>query len=133
ATQPAAPAPVAQPAAEAPKQVASALPAGNAANGEKLSGKCKACHNFNDKKKVGPGLAGVFGRKVGQMADMSYSDSLQKGKWVWDAAHLAAWACDSAAAVKEFTGDAGAKTKMPAVHICDPQQQADLIAFLKTQ
>jgi len=143
AAQVPAPAPVAKPAA-APKPVAAApvvaaakpaalaLPAGNAANGEKLAGKCKACHNFNDKKKVGPGLAGVVGRKAGSMADMAYSASLKDAGWVWDAAHLAPWLCDTVASLKEFTGDAAAKTKMPSQRICDPQQQADMIAYLKT-
>jgi len=133
ATPVAAPKPVAAaPVVAAAKPAASALPTGNAANGEKLAGKCKTCHNFNDKKKVGPGLAGVVGRKAGSMADMAYSASLKGAGWVWDAAHLAPWLCNTVDALKEFTGDAGAKTKMPSQRICDPQQQADMIAYLKT-
>jgi len=127
----------AKPVATAPvvavaKPSAMALPVGNAANGEKLAGKCKACHNFNDKKKVGPGLADVVGRKAGSTPDMAYSASLKDANWVWDAAHLAPWLCNTVDALKEFTGDAGAKSKMPSQRICDPQQQADLIAYLKT-
>ncbi|RMH59678.1 MAG: cytochrome c [Zetaproteobacteria bacterium] len=105
---------------------------GDAARGKALARKCQACHNFNDRRKVGPGLAGIVGRKVGIMPDMQYSRALKAGGWQWDEAHLAAWICDSKAAVKRFTNDAGARTKMPAQRICDPKQQADLIAFLKT-
>jgi len=119
--------PVAAPAA-APAPAAT----GDVAKGQALSSKCKACHNFNDKKKVGPGLAGIFNRKAGAMADMSYSDALSAGTWNWDAAHLAAWVCDSKAAVKTFSGDASATTKMTSVRVCDPTDQADLIAYLKT-
>jgi len=109
-----------------------AVTGGDAAKGESLARKCKACHNFTAKKKVGPGLAGIFGRKAGSMPDMKYSDALAAGGWSWDTEHLAAWVCDAKAAIKTFSGDAGAKTKMGVQHICDPAKQADLIAYLKT-
>jgi cytochrome c len=118
-------APVATPAPQA-------ATTGDVAKGQALSRKCQACHNFNDKKKVGPGLAGVYNRKAGAMADTKYSDALAAGTWNWDAAHLAAWVCDSKAAVKTFSGNPAAKTKMTTLRICDPAQQADLIAYLKT-
>jgi len=123
-----------QPVAPAAAPAAAPAPAatGDVAKGQALSSKCKACHNFNDKKKVGPGLAGIYNRKAGAMADMSYSDALAAGTWNWDAAHLAAWVCDSKAAVKTFSGDASATTKMTSVRVCDAADQADLIAYLKT-
>ncbi len=112
--------------------VISVLAAGDAARGKALARKCQTCHNFNERKKVGPGLRGVFGRKVGQMADMKYSNALKQGGWVWNETNLAAWLCDSKKAVKSLSGDAAATTKMPAQRICDVERQADLIAFLKT-
>ena len=125
-----------KPTIVAPKPVAApAAPTfamGDAANGAKLARKCKSCHNFNTRRKVGPGLAGIFGRKAGVMPDMKYSTSLKAGGWVWDAEHLAAWVCDSKNAIKTFSGNAEAKTKMGSQHICDPGKQADLIAYLKT-
>lgn len=96
-------------------------------------GKCKACHNFSEKKKVGPGLAGVVGRKAGVMKDIKYSSALASGGWVWDEAHLREWMCNSKDAVKKFTGDDHAKTKMPPQKICDAAKQDELIAFLKAQ
>ena len=95
-------------------------------------GKCKACHNFTEKKKVGPGLKGVMGRHVGIMKGMRYSKSLAGGDWVWDEDHLREWMCDSKKAVKKFTGDDHAKTKMPPQKICDAAKQDEVLAKLKS-
>ena len=108
------------------------LAAGNAAKGKSLANKCKGCHHFTAKKKVGPGLQGVVGRKSGSMVGMKYSAALAAGGWVWNEKNLAGWLCDSKKAVKTLSGNASAKTKMPAQRICDTTKQADLIAFLKT-
>ncbi len=118
--------------ASAPAAVASLTTAGDAVKGKKLAKKCKACHNFTDKKKVGPGLKGIFGRKAGAMPDMKYGAALAAGGWVWDEKNLAAWVCNSKKAVKSLSGDASAKTKMGPQRICDAAKQADLIAYLKT-
>lgn len=122
-------------ASEAPKKAVVqkvAIATGDAVKGKALARKCLTCHNLNERKKVGPGLKGVVGRKAGQMTDMKYSSALRQGGWVWDEANLAAWICDSKKAVKILSGDASATTKMPAQRICDARKQADLIAFLKT-
>ncbi|HXH72767.1 MAG TPA: c-type cytochrome [Mariprofundaceae bacterium] len=95
-------------------------------------GKCKACHNFTAENKVGPGLAGVVGRAAGKHEGFKYSDSLAGANWHWDEAHLRKWMCSSKDAIKEFTGDENAKTKMPPQKVCDPAQQDQVIAFLKT-
>jgi len=105
---------------------------GDAARGKSLARKCKVCHNFTAKKKVGPGLKSVFARKAGIMPDMKYSPALTAGGWVWNEKNLALWVCDSKKAVKTLSGNAGAKTKMSTQRICDAGKQADLIAFLKT-
>jgi len=137
AVQPMVPAVTPKPAAK-PVAAVKAAPvlamalAGDAVKGKSLARKCAACHNFNDKKKVGPGLKAVVGRKAGSMTDMSYSASLASASWSWNATNLAAWLCDSKQAVKTLSGDASASTKMPAQRICDPAQQTDLFAFLKT-
>jgi len=93
--------------------------------------KCKICHNFTAKSKVGPGLKGVFGRKAGTMANFKkYSPALKKGGWVWDEAHLRKWILNAKAAVKEFSGDPKAKTRMK---VKVKKENVDkIIAFLKT-
>jgi len=118
-----------------PPPVIPAVPAvmlGDAAKGKSVARKCKACHNFTAKNKVGPGLKGVFGRKAGIVPGMRYSPALAAGAWVWDEENLALWVCDSKKAVKTLSGNASAKTKMGAQRICNADKQADLIAFLKT-
>jgi len=118
--------------AEATKPASPADAMGDANKGKKISRKCQACHNFTKTKKVGPGLAGIYGRKAGIMPDMKYSAAVAAGGWVWNAEHLKAWMCDSKKAIKVFSGNASAKTKMGAQRVCDPAKQADLIAYLKT-
>ncbi len=108
--------------------------------------KCKACHNVSKaKKKVGPGWAkgdtghgvqpGIFNREAGTSPGFRYKFTkyIKPGKgWHWDEAHLRKWMCNSAKAVKEFTGDPHARTKMPPQHVCDPKKQDAIIAFMKT-
>lgn len=110
-------------------------PSGNADAGKQLARKCATCHSFDSANKMGPGLAGVFDRVAGTAPGFKYTFAafIQPGKaWRWDASHLAAWVCSSTDAVRHFTSDDAAKTKMNAQRICDPAQQADLIAYLKT-
>ncbi len=108
------------------------ITAGDATRGKRIARKCQSCHNFNSRRKVGPGLAGIYNRPAGQMADTNYSPELAKKAWRWDDVHLAAWICDSRAAVRTFSGNPSANSKMPAQRICEPRKQADLIAYLKT-
>ncbi len=113
----------------------SSPPAGDVQRGKKLAKKCVACHDFGSRNKMGPALGGVFNRQAGTQAAYKYTYAvfIADGKaWRWDAAHLAAWLCDSTAAVRVFTGNPTAKTKMPRQRICDAAKQRDIIAYLKT-
>ena len=92
--------------------------------------KCKACHSFENKNMTGPGLAGVYGRKAGTVEGFQYSDAVKSGKWSWDDEHLKAFLEDSNAAVQKFTGDAGAKSKMPPQKLTG-EKADEVINFLK--
>ena len=47
-------------------------------DGEKLfKRKCGACHFVTNKKKLGPGLAGVFGRTAGTFKPFNYSRAMK--------------------------------------------------------
>ncbi len=94
-------------------------------------GKCKACHNFTEKKKVGPGLKGVLGREAGT-AKGAKSKALKAGGWTWDEDNMRAWMCKSKDAIKVLSGDPKAKTKMPNQKICDAAKQDEVIAKLKS-
>lgn len=76
-------------------------------------GKCKACHDFGSANKMGPGLAGIMGKKAGSTDFGKYSESLKKGGWTWDDASMRLWLGDTPAAIKELSGDPNAKTTMP--------------------
>ena len=102
---------------------APALAEGDAAKGEKLFNRCKACHSIiaADGSKVqaggktGPNLFGVIGRPIGSYPDFAYGTGLlalnAKGD-VWDEAKLAAYIADPTAWVKTESGDASVTAKM---------------------
>jgi len=111
----------------------------------KALSKCKMCHHFTPKNKVGPGLGrgmlnghmepGDFGRTAGTHPGFHYTFVKYipaGGSWVWDERHIRQWICDSKRAIKAFTGDKTAKTKMPPQHICDPAAQDAVIAALRS-
>jgi cytochrome c len=62
----------------------------DAALGEKVFLKCKACHQIGEgaKNAVGPVLNGIFGRHAGTYPDYSYSDANQGSGITWDEATL---------------------------------------------
>jgi len=63
---------------------------------------------------------------------MKYSDAVKSGAWNWDEAHLREWMCNSKKAVKKFTGNDKAKTKMPPQKICKAEKQDEVLAKLKS-
>ncbi len=107
------------------------LALGDAVKGKALAKRCASCHDFGTKDKVGPHLQGVFNRAAGQSGFKRHSAALKTANWVWDEPHLLKWICDSKAAVKEFTGNASAKTKMSKQNMCGVKGN-DIVAYLKT-
>lgn len=100
---------------------------GDAAKGEKVFAKCKACHEVEKGvNKVGPTLKGVVGRKAGSVAEYKYSEAmLAKGAegLVWDDANIASYLADP----KGFVP----KNKMAFAGLKKPEDVADVIAYLK--
>jgi cytochrome c len=101
---------------------------GDAANGERLftASGCTACHGVrkDDNSMVGPSLFGVVGRKAGTAPSLlGASENLKNYGVSW-----------SAETLDEFLADPNAKvpgTPMAGV-LTDPQQRADVIAYLAT-
>ena len=103
-----------------------ALAAGDAAAGEKVFKKCKTCHSFDPgKRKLGPHLKGVVGRKAGSVEGFKYSKAMAGSDITWDEASLDAFLKKP----KKFLKG----TKMSFGGLKKDEQRADLIAYLKTQ
>ena len=77
-----------------------------------VEGRCKGCHSFGEKNKVGPSLKGIFGKEAGTVEGFKYSKSLKKGGWVWSEENLRAFLSNTKKGIKELSGDDAAKTKM---------------------
>lgn len=103
-----------------------ALADGDAAKGEKVFKKCKVCHTFDPgKKKIGPHLKGVVGRKSGAVEGYKYSKAMAAADITWDEANLDKYLTKPKAFLKG--------TKMSFAGLKKEAQRADLIAYLKTQ
>ncbi len=101
-----------------------ALAEGDAAAGEKVFKKCKVCHSFDPgKKKIGPHLMGVVGRKSGSVEGYKYSKAMAAADITWDEANLDKFLTKPKAFLK--------KTKMSFGGLKKESQRADLIAYLK--
>ncbi|QGM45201.1 c-type cytochrome [Methylocystis heyeri] len=62
--------------------------AGDAAAGEKVFAKCKACHQIGEgaKNAIAPELNGIDGRKASSVEGYNYSDAMKASGITWDAA-----------------------------------------------
>ncbi len=113
---------------------APALAAGDAAMGEKVFKKCKACHSLKaGKNKVGPSLAGVVGRKAGSAAKYKYSKSMKaagaKGL-VWNDETLGKFLENPTKFLRSYLGDKKAKSKM-GLKLKKGADRENIAAFLQ--
>lgn len=99
--------------------------AADSRRGEEIFKKCSTCHTVEPggRNRVGPRLAGLFGRTAGAVSDFRYSDALKHSGIVWDDTTLDAYLKDSEAFVPG--------TKMYGGLTLDADR-ADLIAYLRT-
>jgi cytochrome c len=96
----------------------------DAAKGKRVFNKCKACHSLKaGKRKIGPSLFGIMGRKAGTAKKFRYSKALMKSGLTWTDENLDKYITKPRKFVK------GTKMSFPGL-----KKKADrdnLIAFLK--
>ncbi len=103
----------------------SALAAGDAAKGKKVYKKCAICHAIKKgKKKIGPSLFGIVGRKAATSTGFRFSHALKKSKLPWDEATLDKFVKKPRKMVKG--------TRMAFGGLRSKKDRANLIAYLKT-
>ncbi|MDU9004599.1 c-type cytochrome [Sedimentitalea todarodis] len=96
-------------------------------NGERqFARKCSICHSLSpgSARRAGPSLYRLFGRASGTVSDYSYSDRLSTSDIIWNA--------DSINALFDLGPDHYIPgSKMPMQRITDPDDRADLIAYMR--
>jgi cytochrome c len=95
---------------------------GNAERGEEIYTRCMACHTLAHNR-VGPRHCGLFGRKAGSVPNYAYSTAMKKYGVTWNEETLDRFIENP---LKTVPG-----TKMGYAGVKDPQERADLIAYLK--
>lgn len=99
--------------------------AADAAAGEKVFGKCKACHKVDGSNGTGPHLNGVVGRAQGAVEGFGYSEVIASKGGTWTPDELNAF----------LTSPKGYApgTKMSFAGLPKVEDRANLIAWLATQ
>jgi cytochrome c len=105
---------------------AAAAPAGDAAGnperGAAVYERCQACHSL-ERNRSGPKHCGLLGRTAGAVPGfLGYSAALKDSGIVWTAESLERFLADPRGTVPG--------TRMGYAGVKDPQERADLIAFL---
>lgn len=101
-------------------------PAGDAEAGRTLFNRqCVACHAVQaGQNKVGPSLAGVYGRQAAEAPGFNFSPAMKGTGRTWNAEALDAYLADPRGSVPG--------TRMIYAGLKDPKQRADVIAYLAT-
>lgn len=128
AGQPAATAaePSAAPAADG--DMAARLAAADVEKGKVLFLQCRACHSLvpeNEPGKIGPTLYGVIGRPAGSAPGYDYSQAVKDSGITWTPELIDKWL----ARPSDFLPG----NKMVFVGVQDPQDRANIIAFIQQE
>lgn len=103
------------------------LASADVAAGEKVFAKCVACHTVNQggANGIGPNLWAVVGKPHGHIPGFAYSDALKSVPGNWDFKAMDEWLKSPRAYAPG--------TKMTFAGLGNPQDRANLIAYLNTQ
>ena len=96
--------------------------------GKAVFSQCKGCHQVGEgaRHRIGPHLNGIFGRRAASHAGFNYSDSLERlGNSGLE------WHADTLDAYVENPRALATGTRMSFRGLDDPQDRADLLAYLR--
>lgn len=112
---------------EAGPSLETLLASADVAAGEKVFAKCVACHTINQggASGIGPNLWAVVGKPHGHIPGFAYSDALKSVPGPWDFKALDEWLKSPRAYAPG--------TKMTFAGLGNPQDRANLIAYLNAQ
>lgn len=97
-------------------------PQGDVSRGRSIFDKrCTTCHVNTD---MGPKYRGLIGRKAGTVPTFDYSQALQKSGIVWSEELIDKWLTNP---------DKLVPGNLMGFRVRDPQERADVIAYLKTR
>ena len=106
-----------------PTPAAAATIDGDATTGRQVYRKCQACHSLEPgKNALGPSLAGIIGKKAGEVPNYNYSPALKTSEVTWDAKTLDAYLADPQ---KLIPGN-----KMPFPGLKSQASVRDVIAYM---
>ena len=111
-------------AAEEGPDFATVMASADAAAGEKVFGKCKACHKVDGTNGTGPHLNGVVGRARGSVEGFAYSDGMASVHDAWTPELIEVFLTNPKADVKG--------TKMGFAGLPKIEDRANVIAYLAT-
>ncbi|MCV2446998.1 c-type cytochrome [Paracoccus sp. DMF] len=117
----------AEEAAEEGPDFATVMASADAAAGEKVFGKCKACHKIDGSDSTGPHLNGVVGRAVASAAGFNYSDAMKA-----HAAEAPDWTPEALEHFLTNPKTVVKGTKMAFAGLPKVEDRANLIAYLET-
>lgn len=110
--------------ADAGPAFADVYAAADAAAGEKVFAKCKACHKVDGSNGTGPHLNGVVGRARGGVEGFGYSDGMKSVSDAWTPEHMEEFLTNP----KKYV----AGTKMGFAGLPKVEDRANVIAYLAT-
>lgn len=94
---------------------------GDAIRGEGIYSRCAACHALAYDR-TGPRHCGLIGRRAGSVPGFAYSAAMKRSTIVWNARALDRFIASPVTAIPG--------TAMGYAGVADPQERADLIAYL---
>jgi cytochrome c len=97
---------------------------GHPAAGQKVFSRCAGCHSVKPgENKIGPSLAGVFGRPSGAVDGFKYSPAMKDAHLVWDEATL-----------DKFLANPNGEVHGTRMFLAlpSPDERRDVIAYLET-